>query len=229
MWKRMISIVFAAIILMSTSMAHLADAEENDPEKETPTDDTIEINIENVDYKLEWVGLNKIKLILIFTGTTTTTGNATIDHIGSSMVATYFKNGTVEGGQVEEYPAEGMNGSAEGFSVKVTSLSDNWTKWKVEYEIITEITIDETGNISADLPKVDKSKIFVRAYSDQEGNNWTQDSADITTEFKNQWNALLGLNDDDDSPGFTLIALIVAISLLVILGTFKRKRYTEKP
>lgn len=228
MRKRSIVMMITTVLLFVSCMGFNGEAEGTDPDKETATDDTIDIKIEDVDYKLEWVGLNKIKLVIAFTGTTTTTGNATVDHIGSSMVTTYFENGTVEGGVVEEYPADGVDVSEEELVIKVTPLADNWTKWKVEYETIIEITIDETGNISADLPKVDKSKIFVRAYSDGEGSNWTQDSADITSEFKNQWNSLLGLNeDDDDSPGFTLIATIASISLFAIIGSNNRKRYSE--
>ena len=203
--------------------------ENEDPEKETPTDDSMTLSIDSVDFSVSLAGVNKVKLKFKVTGTTSTTGNNTTHHIGSSFWTTYYDNGTIENGEVDEYPPEGFEYSDDEMTYEVTSKKENWTEWEIYYETTMKFSIDEQGNISVSLPKVDKVKVFVRAYRDAEGENWTQASKDITSKYKNAWTGILGSeeDDDEDSAGFELVGVLGAIGLLFV-GNYTRHRKRKR-
>jgi hypothetical protein len=209
--------------LLLISSIHSAMAEE-DPADETPTDDAISIQITSVENDLKPVSLTKFTLSIKVTGTTSTTNNSkSVHHIGTSLWTLYYKNGTVENGEVVEYGPDGMNFSSNDFTIRIIKIAENWTQWEISYETSFQITIDGQGNISGEMDDIDATRIFVRAYSDEDGANWTQASQDITDQYKNAWLGILpkhnigGSSGDDEIPGFAIAGLLAAIGVATIL------------
>lgn len=222
-------LIIGTLILTLLMISNLGVAfSEEDPDDDTPTDDSIEIKIDSVEYKIKAESLTEFKLTFKVTGTTSTTNNTTaVHHIGTSLWTFYYKNGTVGNGDIMEYGPEGFEYSDEDVTMKITKKEENWTKWEIEYETKLKITIDEQGNISGEMSKLDESKVFVRAYSDEDGNNWTQVSRDITELYKNAWLGLIpGHNKDssNDSPGFALQGLVAAVGAALLVSRKYRAR-----
>ena len=219
------TLVMALLLINSFGYAM---GEEEDPEGATPTDDSIAMIIDSVDYRITAQSLTEFTIIFNVKGTTSTDNDSkAIHHIGTSLFTLYYKNGTMDNGEVVEYGPEGIDYSDEDMKFQIIKKADNWTEWEIVYEMKFVVSIDEQGNITVIMSDLDVAKIFVRAYSDEEGNNWTQASSDITDEYKNAWIGLIAgiLIDDEDSPGFGVAGLLVAVGCAFLL---QRKYGIEK-
>jgi hypothetical protein len=212
-----ITTFFLLVLVVSTLFSVEICGEGTDPAKDSPTDDSMNISIDDVEFTTSLEGLNKVKIEQTVTGSTTTTGNTTVHHIGNTLWTYYYENGSVAGGAVDQQPAEGYEYSDDEMTYRVTKKADNWTKWEIEIEMTVRFGLDEQGNLTVTLPKLDRTMIFVRAYSDEEGNNWSQTSVDITEKYKDSWKEMLpSLDLDEDSAGFEaglLLALVAGVAL----------------
>jgi len=221
--------LFVTLLLAVSSLACIlavppASGDNDDPANDTPTDNRITVTITDVTFTVTDKGSNSYTSRQVITGTSTTTEeNGTIHHIGSTLVTSYYKDGSILGGEVESYSPDGYNFSFENYAHTVTEKKENWTEWEILLEQTLEITDASAWYDLIDM--ADTIKVFVRAYSDAGDTNWSQASKDFTSVYKSQWHTALGIedggDDDDDGPGFELIGVILGT---LIVAVYRRKK-----
>ncbi len=203
-----------------------------DPTAETPTDDSITVTINNVDYSVD-AGDDTFEMEHTIDGTTT----GTVHHCSMTMV-TYYDDGTYEADdwQVgpDEEPRSTMLGITTEMYFKGTGPGGNtdWSEWawymyaKAPMSWYDKLVgpSDEDNTTDDDGPEISKIFVVVRAYSDASEANWNQDSKDITEEIMDFWGGDQTGGGDNDSPGLGIPLLIGSIAVIALIGIFRRKR-----
>ncbi len=198
-----------------------------DPLKETPTDTSISVDIENADISID-IGDEMFEVEQTIDGTTT----GTVDHCSMTIV-TYYKDGTYDADDwnigPEDNPKESFMGITfeNHFYGTGSEGQDDWLKWelynyaKAPSEMLDDVLEEseelESGNITS-------IHIVIRAYSDESETMWNQDSSDVTDDFMK---AIQGDDGDDNglpAPGVMfIIGTFVLIAMLGIATSYRKR------
>lgn len=210
-----------------------------DPLKETPTDDSIGVEIEKIEYSLD-TGDN-------FELEQKTEGSTDGDvHHCSITYVTYYDDGSYETDEWTDGPdiqdRESLFGITFEYYFKGTGSGgkDDWSEWALySYakgpSSFYDDFIDEDESGGGDGKKMTEVYVVVRAYSDSSETKWNQDSQELTELYENvqegeEFSGTISLTDDEDEEstssvlflilgclGLTLIVLVVIIIIVVIL------------
>ena len=214
-----------------------------DPGTETPTDTSISVDIAEDDYDFYYGHDDTVEeWTEEFFGTTS--GEV---HTCAWSKVFYMKDGSTseiywETGPMN-MPEMTVSGTTMGRYFKGTGTggADDWSDWDC-YQF-AERPWDENNDPPAandscvNIEDVEQVKIYVRAFGDEDFQNWNQDSIDVTDEYLGSIDWEYGdddIGDDDtgdddtsgnktddddseDTPGFGLIMLATAVIIAVVL------------
>ncbi len=194
-----------------------------DPRTETPTDNSISVEIEDVSFDYD-VTEEHMTIEVKITGTTS--GN--VDHCSNLMI-TYDENGDPEDLDDNEWE-EGPDGfdrmTMFGYTMEQhfrgtgDGGEDDWSKW--EFYVYMDGPFDENMSmVDEDELEEGKSAVFfVRAFSDEAETMWNQDEKDVTDEITG---AMTG-GDDDDSPIGAALIILGFIAAAGVITVFSGRR-----
>lgn len=213
----------------------------NDPATETPTDLSISVDIESFDFDYT-KGDTHEEWSEEMAGTT----SGSVFTCAFTKVF-YLKDGSTSGEcsvQIEwttgpyNLPKMTMTNTEmqQYFKGMGDEGADDWSQWEEYYW--GKAPVDESDGdrgSCVDMDEVDYVMIFVRAFSDEDFNNWNQDSMDITDYYKGAAGDDDDTDDDDtsgdgnetdedeeDSPGFGM--LIISASLIAAIFMIRRRK-----
>jgi hypothetical protein len=168
----------------------------NDPATETPTDSSISVDIKTFDF--DW---SKDGDVEEWSETMTGDTSGPVFTCAFTKVF-YLKDGSTSGEdkvQIEwttgpfNMPEMTVNEITMAMHFKGTGSggADDWSEWEEYYYGKGER--EDSGDMGScvNIDEVDKVVIYVRAFSDEELNDWNQDSMDITSYY-------MGSTTDDD-------------------------------
>ena len=198
-----------------------------DPLKETATDTSISVDIEDADISID-IGDEMFEVEQTIDGTTT----GTVDHCAMTMV-TYYKDGTYDADDwsigPEDNPQESFMGITfeNHFYGTGPDGQDDWSEWelynyaKAPSDMLDDLLEDnedlESGNITS-------IHIVIRSYSDEYETMWNQDSLDVTDDFMK---AIQGEDGDDNglpAPGVMfIVGTFALIALLGIVAGYRKR------
>jgi hypothetical protein len=185
-----------------------------DPAKETPTDLQIEVKIEKAEFSFKEKD-NKIDFNVYIRGTTSGVKNVELALVG------YYKDGTHD----DVFWVEAFDWSDNAFvkqmmenlgytDMHFKATSENWKTWEYKFTGSVEITndTDDIKEMSDNSKEFSRMVVYARAYSDDDGNNWNQDSKQFegfgSSEKK---------KDDSGTPGFEALFLVAALAITFII------------
>lgn len=213
----------------------------NDPATETPTDLSISVDIESFDFDYT-KGDTHEEWSEEMAGTT----SGSVFTCAFTKVF-YLKDGSTSGEcsvQIEwttgpyNLPKMTMTNTEmqQYFKGMGDGGADDWSQWEEYYW--GKAPVDESDGdrgSCVDMDEVDYVMIFVRAFSDEDFNNWNQDSMDITDYYKGATGDDDDTDDDDtsgdgnetdedeeDTPGFGM--LIISASLVAAVFMIRRRK-----
>jgi hypothetical protein len=183
--------------------------------KETPTDTSITVTITDTKWNVD-IGDNKVYVDYFITGTT-----SGVDHCEIVSVS-YYDDGSFDDDVdwMEDFDQDGFTYGGMKFELyHFKPTSENWKTW--EYAVKGEMTKQEYNETSGDDDGKEPSKIkvYVRAYSDPEGNNWNQASKSVSMSSSSEDD-----DDDDGAPGFESVIFIAAIAITLVFVAIRRRR-----
>lgn len=214
-----------------------------DPLKETATDTSIGVTIDDVKMSLDKSdGSFEVEQ----KGSGTTEGG--VDHCSMTIV-TYYDDGTYDADEWTVGPEIEERTSFMGMTFEMyfkgagPDGDDDWSKWEMftyvkapesmlEDLIDSGLDDDDDGNES-DEPKVTGAHLVIRAYSDDGEENWNQESADIKEMYEKflegeEFNgALSGLDGGEDSPAPGMIIVLGTLSIVALIGAVAGLRKRE--
>jgi hypothetical protein len=217
---------------------------DEDPKEETPTDPTLEVDIDSFDYWWEQSGGREE-----WEETMTGTGDGDVIYAAFSKVF-YYKDGSHE--DVEwlmgayNLPRNTIQDATHESHFKGTGPGgkDDWTAWEMYFYGEREMDPDDPAGLNSscvDVDEVESVFIYVRVFSDEDLLVWNQDSIDVTDDYLDpDIIAAMGDDDDgggvsgdddddddggDDSPGFELALILPVILAVILVGyLYRRKR-----
>lgn len=196
----------------------------NDPTKENPTDESISVEITNVEYSIKKVD-NRANwdVYVLIQGTTNGA-----DHVSLNSVI-YYKNGSHDVGSWIKGPLPyESNISIGGIYIKefkFNSTQGNWNKW--EFKVEGKYPVSSASYQWAEKEnKVSKYSIYARAFKDAQETKWNQCHYDTSPSFTTEGAIYnyAGNNEKPKSktPGFEFILVALAIGALLIIEKKKK-------
>ncbi|MBN1538687.1 MAG: hypothetical protein JW939_00970 [Candidatus Thermoplasmatota archaeon] len=189
-----------------------------DPKTETPTDDSISVDIKTASFEYE-VTEEHMTVEIKITGTT----SGDVHHCSNVMI-TYDENGDpedLEDAEWEVGPDVTERMTFLGYTIeqyfggKGDGGEDDWSKW--EFYVYMDGPFDENMTLFDTDDMEDKTAVFyLRAYSDESETGWNQASRDMTDEIKD--------DDEKDSPGLSLILVLASVAAAAIIIGYGRRR-----
>jgi hypothetical protein len=220
-----------------------------DPLKESPTDDSIDVEIEFIEYTLDRGG-DYFELEQKTDGTT----SGDVHHCSITYLEYYddgsFKvEGWMDGPEIQDRTS--FLGITIEFHFKGTGSGgkDDWSEWALySYTRAPNSMYEEfleegsSGSSGDDGRTLTEAYVIVRAYSDAEESSWDQDSVELTDLYEQylegeEFSGRIGLggeDDDDDSSsslvlpviagclGLAILAFIILILIFVFLRKMKK-------
>lgn len=211
---------------------------EEDPGKETPTDPTIKVEITDTTYKYK-VDEKEEEVDYDIEISVKGKTSGEVDHAAYTVI-TYYEDGTFD---EPSWDIGDYDNSMSAFGMEVESYfkgtgpggDTDWSTWEfkmkskgtVEKEY-WEDDMDDDDDNDTDEKKVKKVVIYVRAFNDEERENWGQGEKDVTQQYAKTNPDKYGyLIDDEESglfaPGFEIILVLAG----AILAVFLVRRYRD--
>lgn len=203
---------------------------DTDPATETPTDTSISVSVTYVNVVMK-NKTDEIEMDMTVRGTT-----SGADHVAIGW-STYYKNGTHEWegswmvGPFEVQSGDLPFGMGHIYEYYFKNTSADWKTW--EFRMHMTFPQSDAGDFNdengTDFEDVDHMRVYARAYSDSEGNNWNQAYYDLTLSVSSDGNTISGSSDStsDDGgfgiPGFEAIAIIGALSVVAVAYGIRRR------
>ena len=200
-----------------------------DPLNETPTDDSIQVGIDDVSFKYD---RNDDFIEMEQKASGTTTGE--VDHCSYTFI-TYYKDGTYEADSWTEGPEENPRQSFMGmtfedrFKGKGSGGDDDWSTWefymyvKAPSSMSEDMEVEDLEDLMGEEGNISRIVFVVRAFGDSDETLWNQDSYDITDDLR----AVSGSEDDDSllpAPGAGIILLTMGALMISAIIMGRRKR-----
>ena len=200
-----------------------------DPLKEDPTDTSISVEIENVDFSMD----KGDEMFTVEQSADGTTGGD-VDHCSLTIVS-YYDDGSYDAEDWTVGPEVQDRESFFGMTYETyfrgngSGGEDDWSVWEMYAYIKAPLSMmddvvsdDEDVENDSDNRTLTGAHLVIRAYSDENEEMWNQDSADI---FKMYEKFLAGedfhmsLDDDgsdDGSEGDSVLTWIILIVLVIL-------------
>ena len=202
------------------------DNEINDPTKQHPTDESISVEITDVEYSMEKPDANTISGHVTVKGTTNG-----VDHVSLTFVV-YYKNGTYDYGSWITGPSE-FHHQLQGYSIDefFNSTYGNWNKWVFNMSGTYPMS---NYNWAYDMLKgeneVSKVVVYARAFKDSQETKWNQAKFETIPSFTAGSASYSTGGGEDNSgadnsktPGFGFAITAVAIISLIFIERRRRQ------
>jgi hypothetical protein len=216
------------------------DEEIPDPIKEIPTDTSISVSIDEIEYSLD-KGESNFELEQKTKGTT----SGEVHHCSITYVE-YYDDGTYETDEWQVGPDIQERFSLFGMTIEYyfkgtgSGGKNDWSQWELyayakapnsEYD---EYIGEDEGAGDGDERTLTEAYVVVRAYSDASETKWNQESKELTDLYEKviegeDFSGTLSLVSDDNgddkkTPGFEIYLVFASVSILGLMMIIRRRR-----
>jgi hypothetical protein len=192
-----------------------------DPSTEEPTDKLIKVSISSAKFVYKDNGDGTFKNDILISGTTSGVKYCELLFVPYVNGKPAAEEDWISPFDWEEEASIKAYLETQGYTAnwfKSTSGSDDWKTWELKISGDVNSSEDDDSEFLENLADTDKVVVYVRAYSDNSGNNWNQASREIKS------------SDDDkddnggDSPGFEAVFTIIALGAVVLISRVYYRR-----